>query len=479
MAHPDVVEAAVIAVPDERWGERPCACVVRRRGIRPRRRRPPRRTSPSGSRSGGSRSASSSSTRCPRPRSASSTRRCCGPGSRATRSVVGLKVRLSPSAGSLGAETCNRIRRGEREPGGRMVGSGGERSVGAPGPASPPASASCSSPAPGSRSPGSSSLPVSSSSSCSPTARTSPTRRSPIASSIRAGKTVFTATTSGRDRRSSSHHGLMEYGSIFGHGAYLGPDFTADYLHRSSGSVRDQLGGSGLRLRAPGDDRSVPDQSLRLRHEDPADHRPSRRAPSSELEHHYLALLRQPDHSIRTAAEADQRSAADPPADGLLRLVGLGGLNPAPRPQLLLHQQLAARGAGRERAERQRHRLVGDLADRAARWHRGPVRRLRALEARLAGPRAGDAQLPLARGRRPDPGPAGDRLVLLRDGGAVPAPDPGRGHLAALPGRARTASSASTSPRCSPTTWSAPGTCSWRSSSSPPRSWPPASSSRR
>jgi acyl-CoA synthetase (AMP-forming)/AMP-acid ligase II len=32
MAHPDVLEAAVVAVPDERWDERPCACVVRREG---------------------------------------------------------------------------------------------------------------------------------------------------------------------------------------------------------------------------------------------------------------------------------------------------------------------------------------------------------------------------------------------------------------------------------------------------------------
>ena len=28
--------------------------------------------------------------------------------------------------------------------------------------------------------------------------------------------------------------GLMQYGTIFGHGAYLGPDFTAQYLHRAA-----------------------------------------------------------------------------------------------------------------------------------------------------------------------------------------------------------------------------------------------------
>ena len=30
------------------------------------------------------------------------------------------------------------------------------------------------------------------------------------------------------------NNGLMEYGSVFGHGAYLGPDFTADYLRRAA-----------------------------------------------------------------------------------------------------------------------------------------------------------------------------------------------------------------------------------------------------
>jgi len=39
------------------------------------------------------------------------------------------------------------------------------------------------------------------------------------------------------------HNGLMEYGSIFGHGAYLGPDYTADYLRRSSNISIAEKGG--------------------------------------------------------------------------------------------------------------------------------------------------------------------------------------------------------------------------------------------
>ncbi|HVQ96294.1 MAG TPA: cbb3-type cytochrome c oxidase subunit I [Mycobacteriales bacterium] len=59
------------------------------------------------------------------------------------------------------------------------------------------------------------------------------------------GAVVFT----GADIRSGQdvflRNGLMEYGSIFGHGAYLGPDFTADYLHRSAELVTTAYGGPG------------------------------------------------------------------------------------------------------------------------------------------------------------------------------------------------------------------------------------------
>ena len=35
----------------------------------------------------------------------------------------------------------------------------------------------------------------------------------------------------------------MQYGSVYGHGAYLGPDFTADYLHRQALEMYRLYGG--------------------------------------------------------------------------------------------------------------------------------------------------------------------------------------------------------------------------------------------
>src|SRR5581483_12482728 len=57
------------------------------------------------------------------------------------------------------------------------------------------------------------------------------------------GGTLFTKADVMAGQGIFLRYGLMEYGSIFGHGAYLGPDFTADYLHRQALAMREQYGG--------------------------------------------------------------------------------------------------------------------------------------------------------------------------------------------------------------------------------------------
>src|SRR5215471_19364467 len=58
------------------------------------------------------------------------------------------------------------------------------------------------------------------------------------------GTSLFTGEDITAGQEVFLKNGLMEYGSIFGHGAYLGPDFTTDYLHRAALISVDQYGGS-------------------------------------------------------------------------------------------------------------------------------------------------------------------------------------------------------------------------------------------
>ncbi|MEI2715614.1 MAG: cbb3-type cytochrome c oxidase subunit I [Candidatus Nanopelagicales bacterium] len=57
------------------------------------------------------------------------------------------------------------------------------------------------------------------------------------------GQTVFTGEEITAGQGVFLRNGLMEYGTIYGQGGYLGPDYTADYLHRAATAVQEQYGG--------------------------------------------------------------------------------------------------------------------------------------------------------------------------------------------------------------------------------------------
>jgi len=57
------------------------------------------------------------------------------------------------------------------------------------------------------------------------------------------GAVLFAGADVTRGQEIFLRNGLMEYGTVFGHGAYLGPDFTADYLHRAALLVMQAYGG--------------------------------------------------------------------------------------------------------------------------------------------------------------------------------------------------------------------------------------------
>ena len=152
------------------------------------------------------------------------------------------------------------------------------------------------------------------------------------------GQTLFTRDNIMDGQETFLREGLMEYGSIFG--AYLGPDFTADYLRRAALSVRDSYGGAARRTgrfsaRSPTSGATATTRA-------PAPSRtPGRRRRRSESSSPTIAPTSATRRPSSGCAQRDRRPRRDPQADRLLQLGGLGDLGRAPGPQLLVHEQLA------------------------------------------------------------------------------------------------------------------------------------------
>ena len=60
------------------------------------------------------------------------------------------------------------------------------------------------------------------------------------------GTVLFTSEDITNGQQIFLRRGLQQYGSILGHGGYLGPDYTAEYLRLSSEHIADQLRAAGV-----------------------------------------------------------------------------------------------------------------------------------------------------------------------------------------------------------------------------------------
>ncbi|HEX5008881.1 MAG TPA: cbb3-type cytochrome c oxidase subunit I [Planctomycetota bacterium] len=71
--------------------------------------------------------------------------------------------------------------------------------------------------------------------------------RAPIPGTVVAddGRLMFTAEQIRGGQAVYQKYGLMDWGSVLGHGTYYGPDFTADMLHRRVELLRDAAAGPG------------------------------------------------------------------------------------------------------------------------------------------------------------------------------------------------------------------------------------------
>ena len=83
----------------------------------------------------------------------------------------------------------------------------------------------------------------------------------PIPEAVRSasGQLLYTKADIERGQNVWQSMGGMEQGSIWGHGSYVAPDWSADWLHREASNLRDRIAGTGPR--APFSALSEPEQA--------------------------------------------------------------------------------------------------------------------------------------------------------------------------------------------------------------------------
>lgn len=69
----------------------------------------------------------------------------------------------------------------------------------------------------------------------------------PVSTQSEGGEVLFTGNDIMEGQHLYQKHGFMQYGTLYGHGAYLGPDYTADYLHRAALLMRTYYTGKGIK----------------------------------------------------------------------------------------------------------------------------------------------------------------------------------------------------------------------------------------
>ena len=142
------------------------------------------------------------------------------------------------------------------------------------------------------------------------------------------GRVLYTGEDISEGQQVFLHNGLMEYGSVFGHGAYLGPDFTADYLRRSSETSSGAPTAARVGRAAR---RTIED--FRTNRYDERTGTLTLTAPQAEahrrLVGHYSRFFSEPTtkHGLRRTRSPTAPSCA---ADRVLRLDGVGGGHRAP-----------------------------------------------------------------------------------------------------------------------------------------------------